>query len=50
MELRWQMIGVLLTCIGGWLPCLERDGLWGRPLYGRVGRTENGMVVMWLVI
>ena len=22
----------------------------GRPLYGRVGRTENGMVVMWLVI
>jgi len=23
MEWRRQMIGVLLTCSGGWLPCLE---------------------------
>jgi len=53
------MIGVLLTCSGGWLPCLEIqtvgldspllcDWLVGLSVF--VEDTQNGMVVMWLVI
>jgi len=41
------MIGVLLTCSGGWLPCLERDGLWSPFVWtGWSHREWNGCDVV----